>query len=319
MTAYIIRRVLQAAIVLVLVTMAIFLVMHLLPGDPVLLYVSQEELATAISEEELAHLYHKFGLDKPLTEQYVDWIWGVVHGDLGDSIFWGTTVRDEIGRALPISLYLGLMAFALGIIIGIPAGVVCAVRRGRWMDTVVTFFANIGICAPIFWVGILMIYLFGLYLGWLPIQGYTSPFDNFSLSIRQAVMPVICLAFMGLAGNTRQTRSSMLEVIQQDYIRTAWSKGLREHTIVMRHALKNGIIPVVTLAGMHIPRIFGGQVLVETIFSIPGMGRLAVDALFSYDYAVVQGTVLVIATIVVLCNLIVDISYGWLNPRVRFQ
>jgi len=187
------------------------------------------------------------------------------------------------------------------------------------MDTVVTFFANIGICAPIFWVGILMIYLFGLYLGWLPIQGYTSPFENFSLSIRQAVMPVICLAFMGLAGNTRQTRSSMLEVIQQDYIRTAWSKGLNERTIIMRHALKNGIIPVVTLAGMGIPHIFGGQVLVETIFSIPGMGRLAVDALFSYDYAVVQGTILVVATIVVLCNLIVDISYGWLNPRVRFQ
>lgn len=319
MASYIIRRVLQAAIVLVLVTMAIFLVMHLLPGDPVLLYVSQEQLATAISEEQLDYLYHKFGLDKPLTEQYMDWIWGVVHGDLGESIFWGTTVRDEISRALPISLYLGLMAFALGIIIGIPAGVVCAVRRGRWMDTVVTFFANIGICAPIFWVGILMIYLFGLYLGWLPIQGYTSPFENFSLSIRQAVMPVICLAFMGLAGNTRQTRSSMLEVIQQDYIRTAWSKGLRERTIIMRHALKNGIIPVVTLAGMGIPRIFGGQVLIETIFSIPGMGRLAVDALFSYDYAVVQGTVLVVATIVVLCNLIVDISYGWLNPRIRFQ
>ena len=319
MTAYIIRRVLQAVLVLILVTISIFLVMHLLPGDPVLLYVSQEQLATAISEEQLDYLYHKFGLDKPLTEQYMDWIWGVVHGDLGKSIFWGTTVRDEISRALPISLYLGLIAFVVGIVIGIPAGVVCAVRRGRWMDTVVTFFANIGICAPIFWVGILMIYLFGLYLGWLPIQGYTSPFENFSLSIRQAVMPVICLAFMGLAGNTRQTRSSMLEVIQQDYIRTAWSKGLNERTIIMRHALKNGIIPVVTLAGMGIPHIFGGQVLVETIFSIPGMGRLAVDALFSYDYAVVQGTILVVATIVVLCNLIVDISYGWLNPRVRFQ
>ena len=319
MTSYIIHRVLQAVLVLVLVTISIFLVMHLLPGDPVLLYVSQDQLATAISEEQLAHLYHQFGLDKPLTEQYVDWIWGVVHGDLGESIFWGTTVRDEISRAVPVSLYLGFIAFAVGIIIGIPAGVVCAVRRGRWIDTVVTFFANIGICAPIFWVGILMIYLFGLYLGWLPIQGYTSPFENFSLSIRQAVMPVICLAFMGLAGNTRQTRSSMLEVIQQDYIRTAWSKGLNERTIIMRHALKNGIIPVVTLAGMGIPHIFGGQVLVETIFSIPGMGRLAVDALFSYDYAVVQGTILVVATIVVLCNLIVDISYGWLNPRVRFQ
>lgn len=319
MTAYIIRRVLQAVLVLILVTISIFLVMHLLPGDPVLLYVSQEQLATAISEEQLAHLYHQFGLDKPLTEQYIDWIWGVVHGDLGKSIFWGTTVRDEISRALPVSLYLGFIAFVVGIIIGIPAGVVCAVRRGKWVDSVVTFLANIGICAPIFWVGILMIYLFGLYLGWLPIQGYTSPFKDFSLSIRQAVMPVICLAFMGLAGNTRQTRSSMLEVIQQDYIRTAWSKGLKERTIIIRHALKNGIIPVVTLAGMHIPRIFGGQVIVETIFSIPGMGRLAVDALFSYDYAVVQGTVLVVATIVVLGNLIVDISYGWLNPRVRFR
>jgi len=186
------------------------------------------------------------------------------------------------------------------------------------MDTAVTTLANIGITAPIFWVGILLIYLFGLYLEILPIYGYTSPSDDFWMSTKQSILPVFCLTLFPLAGSARQTRSAMLEVLREDYIRTAWSKGLTERVIIMRHALKNSLIPVVTLKGMTIRAIFGGQVLVETIFNIPGMGRLAVDALFSNDYAVVQGTVLVIATVVTLANLLIDLSYSWLDPRVRY-
>jgi len=317
--AYMIRRLIQAFFVLILATLIVFLLMRLLPGDPVLLYVSQDEFSRITSAEEIAAIRHEFGLDKPMLIQYFDWIAGLTHGDLGESIFWGTTVADEVGRALPITLHLGIISFIVANAIGIPAGVICAIRRGKWADTLLTITANIGITAPQFWVGILLIYGVGLQLGWLPIQGYTSPFDDFWLSTRQLIMPVICLGFMPAAGSTRQTRSAMLEVVRQDYIRTAWSKGLRERTVVMRHAIRNGIIPVVTLAGMHVPRIFGGAVLIEVVFNIPGMGRLSVDALFSQDYAIVQGTVLMISIMIVLSNLLVDISYGWLDPRVRLE
>jgi len=318
MTTYIIRRLTQAIIVLIVVTFMIFCIMRLLPGDPILLFVSQDEYSRMTSAEEIAALRHQFGLDKSMPRQYIDWMAGVVRGNLGDSIFFGTTVKEEIADALPVSFHLGLITFVLAHIIGIPAGVICAVRRGKWSDTGLTVSANIGITAPVFWLGILMIYVFGLYLGWLPIQGYTSPFEDFWLSMRKSVMPVLCLSLFPLSGSVRQTRSAMLEVIRQDYIRTAWSKGLPESSVILRHAVKNGIIPVVTLAGMGIPHIFGGQVLIETVFNIPGMGRLAVDALFSQDYAIVQGVVLIMSAAVVLANLVVDISYGWLDPRVRY-
>ena len=228
-------------------------------------------------------------------------------------------MTDEIARALPISFYLGLLAFVFSHAIAIPAGVICAVRRGKWTDTVLTVLANLGITAPTFWVGVILIYIFGFSLGWLPIYGYTSPFDDFWLSTKRAIMPVFCEGLGILSGCVRQTRSAMLEVIRQDYIRTAWSKGLRERTVIIRHAMKNGIIPVVTLAGMSIPMILGGSVLIENVFAIPGMGRVATEALFSRDYAITQGVALLMAVAVVLSNLLVDISYGWLDPRVRYD
>ena len=319
MKAYILRRLLQTVFVIIIVTLIVFFMMHLMPGDPILMYISQDEYAEAsVTPEQIEALRHKFGLDRPIMVQYLDWMSGVIRGDLGVSILKETTVAYEIGVAMPKTVHLGLMAFILSIIIGVPAGVICAVRRGKWMDTAVTTLANIGITAPIFWVGILLIYLFGLYLEILPIYGYTSPSDDFWMSTKQSILPVLCLTLFPLAGSARQTRSAMLEVLREDYIRTAWSKGLTERVIIMRHALKNSLIPVVTLKGMTIRAIFGGQVLVETIFNIPGMGRLAVDALFSNDYAVVQGTVLVIATVVTLANLLIDLSYSWLDPRVRY-
>jgi peptide/nickel transport system permease protein len=192
------------------------------------------------------------------------------------------------------------------------------VRRGKWLDKVVTPLTYVGITIPVFWLGILLIYAFGLKLNWLPISGYTSPLDDFWLSTRQLVMPVLCLAVFGLAANARQMRSSMLETIRQDYIRTAWSKGLKERTIIVRHAMKNSLIPVITLMGMGVGIIFGGSVLVETVFAIPGVGRLLVSSILGQDYVVVQGITLVIAVIVLLVNLIVDISYGWFDPRIRY-
>jgi peptide/nickel transport system permease protein len=316
--AYIIRRLAVSLVVLILVTFVIFLIMRLLPGDPVLMFISQERYEQ-ITPEELALARHQFGVDRPLMVQYFDWLGGLVHGDLGESIFTGTSVTQEIARALPISFYLGLLAFVFSHIIAIPAGIICAVRRGKWIDTVLTVLANIGITAPTFWVGVILVYIFGFSLGWLPIHGYTSPFTDFWLSTKRAIMPVFCLSLGILSGCMRQTRSAMLEVIKQDYIRTAWSKGLRERSVIIGHALKNGIIPVVTLAGMSIPMILGGAVLIENVFSIPGMGRLATEALFSRDYAITQGVALLMAVAVVLSNLLVDISYGWLDPRVRYD
>lgn len=318
MSAYIIRRLLMALVVLILATFIVFIIMRMLPGDPILLYLSQDAYSR-FTPEELATARHEFGLDKPVVMQYFDWLSGILHGDLGKSIFKSTQVTDEIKDALPITLYMGLLAWIISHVIAIPAGIICAVKRGKWIDTVLTVMANIGITAPQFWVGILLIYVFGLYLNWLPIYGFVSPLDDLVLSIRKVIMPVFCLSLIPLSGCVRQTRSAMLEVIRQDYIRTAWSKGLRGRVVILRHALKNGIIPVVTLAGMSIPIIIGGQVLIETVFGIPGMGRLAVNALFSRDYAIVQGIVLVIAVLVVVCNLIVDISYSWIDPRIRYD
>jgi len=308
----------MALVVLILATFIVFIIMRLLPGDPILLYLSQDAYSR-FTPEELATARHEFGLDKPVVLQYFDWLSGILHGDLGKSIFKSTQVTDEIKDALPITLYMGLIAWLVSHVIAIPAGIICAVKRGKWIDTVLTVMANIGITAPQFWVGILLIYIFGLYLNWLPIYGFVSPLDDLVLSIRKIIMPVFCLSLIPLSGCVRQTRSAMLEVIRQDYIRTAWSKGLRGRAVILRHALKNGIIPVVTLAGMSIPIIIGGQVLIETVFGIPGMGRLAVNALFSRDYAIVQGIVLVIAVLVVVCNLIVDISYSWIDPRIRYD
>jgi len=317
MTAYIIRRLILAIIVLVIVTLMVFLAMRLLPGDPILMIVTRGELTTT-TEEEIAALRHQYGLDKPIMVQYVTWLANVTRGDFGQSITQHQPVIKEIVRRLPITLHLSLLAFFISIIIGIPAGVVCAVRRGTWIDTVVTVLANLGITIPIFWLGIMMIYLFALELRWLPVFGYTSPFVNFWQSTRQLVMPVFCLAIFPIASAARQTRSSMLEVMRQDYIRTAWSKGLRERMIVIRHALKNALIPVVTLKGMSLSHIIGGSVLIETVYNIPGTGRLAVSGVFSQDYMVVQAMVFFIAVTVLLVNLIIDISYGWLDPRIRY-
>jgi peptide/nickel transport system permease protein len=215
-------------------------------------------------------------------------------------------------------LHLGITSFVIANIVGIAMGVVAATRRGSWIDTLVTGISNLGITIPVFWLGLLMMYVFGLKLGWLPIAGYTSPFDDFWMSTKQLVMPVACLAITSLAGTARQTRSSMLEVIRQDYIRTAWSKGLRERVIVFRHALKISLIPVITLMGIGVGMIFGGSVLVETVFAIPGIGRLLATSIFNQDYTVIQSGTLVISVIIVLVNLIVDISYGWFDPRIRY-
>jgi peptide/nickel transport system permease protein len=317
-TTYIIRRLIHAVIVLFLVTIIVFLVMRLLPGDPLIIYVAQTAELEAMPPEMLDELRHEFGLDKPIMVQYVNWILGICRGDFGTSIFYREKVSKLLLERFPVTIHLGVFSFIIGAFFGLLAGLLAAIRRGKWVDKIVTPFTYVGITIPVFWLGILLIYAFGLKLRWFPISGYTSPFDDFWLSTRQLVMPVLCLAVFGLAANARQMRSSMLEVIQQDYIRTAWSKGLAERMVIIRHAMKNSLIPVITLMGIGIGIIFGGSVLVETVFAIPGVGRLLVSSIFGQDYVVVQAITFVIAVIILMINLIVDISYGWFDPRIRY-
>jgi peptide/nickel transport system permease protein len=317
MVAYIFRRLLIGIVILILVTVLVFLAMRLLPGDPLVLFISQSQTET-YTPEQLAELRHEYGLDKPLPVQYINWIGGVLHGDFGKSIVQGQDVGYLISLRLPVTIYLGFLAFLVSGFFGILFGVICALRRGKWIDSAVTLLANVGITVPSFWFGILLIYFFSLILHWLPTGGYVSPVVDFGASLRRAIMPVLCLSLFSIASLTRQTRSAMLEVVSQDYIRTAWAKGLRERVIITRHTIKNAMIPVITIMGLQVSLVFGGSVLIETIFNIPGMGRLMADSLFSHDYQIVQAGTLVIAVVVVLSNLLVDISYGWFDPRIRY-
>ena len=318
MLAYVIRRLFMAVIIVILVTILVFSAIRLLPGDPLIIFLGQHAGIESMTEERLNELRHQYGLDKPPVVQYFDWIGGILKGDLGRSI----TYRDKVGTLMaqrfPITIHIGLTAFILGNIIGIILGLIAALRRGTWVDATATVFSYIGITIPVFWLGLLLMYVFGLKLGWLPISGYIPLTQDFWESTKSIIMPVLCEMITGTAIIMRQTRSSMLEVSRQDYIRTAWSKGLRERYIVFKHMLKNSLIPVITLLGIGIGIIFGGSVLVETVFAIPGIGRLLVQSVFQQDYVVVQSGVLVISSIVVLSNLIVDISYGWLDPRIRY-
>ncbi|OGN99515.1 MAG: peptide ABC transporter [Chloroflexi bacterium RBG_13_51_52] len=318
MITYIIKRLIQAVFILLLLTFIVYGVMRFVPGDPLLMYLGATDIQ-ALSPEALDQARQELGLDQGILVQYFKWLGNVFQGDWGKSFHFKADVLLLISQRMPVTIYLGVLAFFFSSTIGISLGIIAAVRRGKWADTVATLAANTAITIPIFWLGIIMILIFGVSLGWLPIAGFTSPFDDFWLSTKKLIMPVICLMIGSMGSNARLTRTSMLEVIRQDYIRTAWSKGLKERVIILKHALKNSLIPVITVMGLQVRFIFGGAVLIEQVFAIPGMGRLLVDATFGKDYMVVQGCVLVIGIIVVLTNLIVDISYGWLDPRVRYD
>jgi peptide/nickel transport system permease protein len=299
---------------LLIVTFISFSLLQIMPGDPAAIM-----LGTEATPEEIRALRKELWLDRPFLVQYGHWFYNILHGDLGDSITYREPVSVIFATRVPITGYLSLLSFVVSTFLGIILGIICAVRRGGTLDQVISVFANIGIAIPSFWLGILGIYLFGLKLGWLPIQGWTSPFEDFLKSSRQALMPVILLAIPPIAVLARQTRSSMLEVLRQDYIRTAFSKGLREQVVVLNHALKNALIPVVTLLGLQVRLLVGGSVLVESVFNIPGMGRLLVNAAFNKDFLVVQAAVLFVGSAVCLANLLVDISYGWLDPRIKYE
>lgn len=312
MGKYILKRIGQSVIVLILVTVLVFFVMHLMPGDPVQIYLG--ETATP---EQIEYYTKEFGLDKPVYVQYFKWIEGLFHGEMGYSITFSKDVTQLLPERIMTTLSVTVPAFIISIVFGVTLGVLAATHRGRFLDSLISVFANIGIATPVFWVGILLVYILALKLKILPVQGYTPLSEDFVDGIRKLIMPVIVLSLGHTASIARQTRSAMLEVISSDYIRTARAKGLKARTVTLRHGLRNALVPIVTLLGMSVGGLIGGTVLIEQLFVIPGVGSMMMTAILNKDFMVVQNVVFIIAVFVMVCNLLVDILYGYIDPRIR--
>lgn len=318
MLSYIVRRVLTAFVVILIVSFAVFFLLRLLPGDPIEMMVSQNQLAE-ITPEMIDALRHEKGLDRNIFVQYLDWLTDMLRGDFGTSLIKNYNIGTELKNRVTVTLIIGLSAFVLGFIVGPILGIISAIRRGKFIDNLVTTLANIGITAPTFWVGILLMYLFSVKLEILPIYGYTLPWDNLWMSIKQSILPIFVTALSPIASSARQTRSSVIEIMNEDYIRTAWAKGLTEKKVILKHIVKNSLMPVITLQGTMLRMVVGGSVVVETVFVIPGMGKMLVDAMLSHDYTVVQGVTVVMTAVVVVSSLIVDLLYGWIDPRIQYS
>lgn len=312
MLSFLPRRLLQLLPTLFLVSVLIFLLQQLLPGDPALVMAGEEK-----DPEVIEQIRKQYRLDQPLPVQYAYWIAGVVQGDLGESMRIKKPVAELIAEKLPVTIQLASMAMAFALLIGIPAGVLSAVKKGTAWDVGANVFALWGLSTPNFWLGIMMIFLFSVQLGWLPASGFVSPFEDLGQSLATTVMPAFVLGNAIAAVLMRHTRSAMLQAMSADYVRTARAKGLYERAVVLRHALRNALTPVITLGALEFGTLLSGAVLTEQVFSIPGFGKLVVDAVFNRDYAVVQGVVLVTATVYILLNLLADILYVMVNPRLR--
>ena len=299
-------------IVLFIVSVFVFLMVSFLPGDPVYAMLGGE-----ISQETYNRWYYELGLDQPLLIRYFLWISKAVTGNFGTSASQHMAVIEVIAQRLPVTLYLSLLAFFVSIPTGIALGVLAAINRGKKIDGALTTFANVCSCLPQFFLSVLFLYLFSMKMHWLPSFGFTWPWVDLGKSIQQTIMPLLCLAIGGVASICRQTRSSMLEVIGQDYIRTARSKGLKQDKIITVHALKNALIPVITLMGLRLGGMIGGSMFVESVFNISGMGTLLVSAIRAQDIPLIQACVLLIAVVACVVNIITDIVYAAVDPRIK--
>jgi peptide/nickel transport system permease protein len=314
MRQYVLKRLLLVVPTLLLVSIIVFSLNHMLPGDVVVLMFEEKAYA-----KDLETLRAKLGLDRPLYIQYFSWIGQVMGGDLGESLWTKRPVLEEIMRRLPVSLKLGAMAIIVALCIALPIGVLSAIRQDTLKDYAARSAAIVGLSVPPFWKATLVIVLPSIWFGWAPPLQFTPFSENPWQHLSQFILPAIILGIAPGASIMRLTRALMLEVLRQDYIRTAWSKGMREPRVVLKHALKNAIIPVITIVGIQVAEIASGTVIMETIFGLPGMGRFLVDAIFQRDYTVVQGVILLTSTITVVINLLVDLTYAQLDPRIRYQ
>jgi peptide/nickel transport system permease protein len=298
--------------------MLVFIVMRLIPGDPALLLLVGESGEGQFSQEQLAKLRANLGTDRPIYVQYGDWVWDMLWLDFGTSTFYSTPIAEDLASKFPITLELTVLAMLLAIVVAVPLGVISAIKQDTVADYVARIVSIAGIACPTFWVGILIVYFLVLLFGWLPPLGYVNLWEEPGTNLQQLIFPAIALGIFNMAFVARVTRSAMLEVFREDYIRTARSKGLTERVVISRHALKNALLPVVTVAGYEFGRLIAGTVVIETIFLVPGMGRLLIDSIFHRDYTMIQAIIMVIIVAVLFLNLVLDLIYGWLNPRIHY-
>ncbi|MCG8347431.1 MAG: ABC transporter permease [Chloroflexales bacterium] len=310
MLRYILVRLLQGVLVIFLVSIATFVIMRLLPGDPVYLLLGEGQVQ--ITQEQIDAIRAKWGLDRPWHEQYLTWAWNMLRGDFGDSIIRiGVPVRDMIFEAAPVTALLNLYALGVALIIAIPAGIIAGVKRNSLFDYLTAFGSTLGVALPNFWIGLMLIVVFAGMLGWLPPFGLRS--------WQGYILPVAVLATEQMAVIARVMRGATIETLNQDYVRTAYAKGLRGSAVILNHAVRNALLPVVTVIGFQIAFLLSGTIVVETVFALPGIGRLFIDSVFRLDYQVVQSIVVVLSGLVVVVNLLTDLAYALIDPRIRIE
>jgi peptide/nickel transport system permease protein len=315
-TTYLLRRIGFTVPVLLGVSVLVFLMIRMVPGDVIDRIMGPDVRITA---ERRADLERIFGLDRTMPEQYLSWLGGVVRGDLGTSLLSRRPVAADLRARLPVTLQLGLMSLAVALLIGVPLGLAAALRRDTWVDYLATLLALIGMSIPNFWLGTILVLVFSLSLGWLPSAGYVTFLEDPVRNLRLMALPVASLAIVEAAVVMRMVRGMALDVLSQDFVRTAHAKGLAAHAVTLRHVLPNTLVPVITVVGLSTGYLLSGTIIIEEIFSIPGLGRLALMAVHNRDYPVLQGSVLVIAGIYLLVNLLVDLAYGVVDPRIRYD
>ncbi|MBV9175396.1 MAG: ABC transporter permease [Chloroflexi bacterium] len=316
MQRYIVRRILQGAVVVVIVTVTVFLCLNLLPGDPV---IARQGTWSGASPEFVTQLRHQMGLDLPLPERYVLWAANALHGDLGVSYITQEPVGLLISQKLPATVELTVAAFILALLLAIPAAILAATYQNSWVDWAVTGFVTLGMAVPGFWLGIMLMLLFAVQLHWVPSVGYEPLLDNPSANLQHLALPALTLALIIAAPIMRFLRSSLLDVMRQEYVTVARAKGLGDAAVLLRHQLRNAVLPTLTFVGLQFGSLIGGAVIIEWVFSWPGMGWLTVDGVFKRDYSIVQGTVTTIAIAFVVLNLLIDILYPYLDPRIRYS
>ena len=316
MYKYALRRLLMAIPVLLLASLIVFGLMRVMPGDALTALMAE---SGNVSGKELQKLRRDLGLDRPYHEQYGLWLWQMVTLNPGHSIFTNEPIPVALRKAVPVTLELATLAMIMGLAIAIPVGVLSATRQDHTSDYVGRVVAVSGLSLPDFWLGTLVITFAAIWFHWIPPIGYVSLWESPGRNLQQFVLPAAVLGFRLSAATMRMTRSTVLEVLREDYVRTAWAKGLAGRIVVYKHALKNALIPVVTIVGGQLGTLLAGTVIVETIFALPGMGRLTVEAILFRDYPVVQTNVMLVAAVLVTLNLVVDLTYAWLDPRIRYQ
>ena len=319
MPAYIAKRCLLFIPTVLMATLLAFLLLRVIPGDPALVKLAGETGDSSFTQAELHDLQAKLGTDRPLYVQYGKWVWGMLRLDFGESMFFEEPVAKDLAAKFPITLELTVLALLIATIIAVPLGLLSAIKQDTPTDYIARIIAITGVALPNFWVGILIVYFLVLLFAWMPPLGYANLWEDPATNLQQFIFPALALGFFEMAFTARVTRSSMLEVYREDYTRTARGKGLAERVVIVRHALKNALLPVVTVSGYQFGRLLAGTVVIENIFMVPGMGKLLVDSVFHRDYTEVQAIVMVITISVLILNLVLDVIYGWLNPRIRYS